>query len=104
MEYGKLLTRYERIIGTEEARRHKPKFRAELMRVKAYRDAMQGMLDELVNEMGVKIITAEDPVEYEIEGIMQCSINTKVGLTFDDTLKAIVRQDPDILLVGEIRH
>ncbi len=58
---------------------------------------------DAVNEMGVKIITAEDPVEYQIEGIMQCSINPKIGLTFEDTLKAIVRQDPDIIVLGEIR-
>ncbi len=55
------------------------------------------------NEMGVKIITAEDPVEYQIDGIMQCSINPKIGLTFNDTLKSIVRQDPDIIVLGEIR-
>ncbi len=58
---------------------------------------------DAVNEMGVKIITAEDPVEYQIEGIMQCSINPKIGLTFEDTLKAVVRQDPDIIVLGEIR-
>ena len=58
---------------------------------------------DAVNEMGVKIITAEDPVEYQIEGIMQCSINPKIGLTFEDTLKAIVRQDPDIIVLGEMR-
>lgn len=58
---------------------------------------------DAVNEIGVKIITAEDPVEYQIEGIMQCSINTKIGLTFNDTLKSIVRQDPDIIVLGEIR-
>jgi type IV pilus assembly protein PilB len=58
---------------------------------------------DAVNHIGVKIITAEDPVEYEIEGIMQCSLNPKAGLTFDDTLKAIVRQDPDIIVLGEIR-
>ncbi len=55
------------------------------------------------NEMGVKIITAEDPVEYQIEGIMQCSIDNHIGRTFEDTLKAIVRQDPDIIVLGEIR-
>jgi type IV pilus assembly protein PilB len=42
-------------------------------------------------------------VEYQIEGIMQCSINTKIGLTYNDTLKSIVRQDPDIIVLGEIR-
>jgi type IV pilus assembly protein PilB len=55
------------------------------------------------NSEGVKIITAEDPVEYQIDGIMQCSINEKIGLTYEDTLKAIVRQDPDIIVLGEVR-
>ena len=49
------------------------------------------------------IITAEDPVEYIIEGIAQCSINEKVNLTFEETLRHIVRQDPDIIVIGEIR-
>lgn len=58
---------------------------------------------EYVNDIGVKIITAEDPVEYQIDGIMQCSINEKIDLTYSQTLRAIVRQDPDIILLGEIR-
>lgn len=49
------------------------------------------------------IITAEDPVEYVIDGIGQCSINEKLGLTFEETLRHIVRQDPDIIVIGEIR-
>jgi len=49
------------------------------------------------------IITAEDPVEYVIDGIAQCSINTKLNLTFEETLRHIVRQDPDIVVIGEIR-
>ncbi|MCK5683353.1 Flp pilus assembly complex ATPase component TadA, partial [bacterium] len=49
------------------------------------------------------IITAEDPVEYVIDGIAQCSINEKVNLTFEETLRHIVRQDPDIIVIGEIR-
>ena len=49
------------------------------------------------------IITAEDPVEYVIDGIAQCSINTKINLTFEETLRHIVRQDPDIVVIGEIR-
>ncbi len=49
------------------------------------------------------IITAEDPVEYVIDGIGQCSINEKVNLTFEETLRHIVRQDPDIIVIGEIR-
>ncbi|MCB2183260.1 MAG: Flp pilus assembly complex ATPase component TadA [Desulfobulbaceae bacterium] len=49
------------------------------------------------------IITAEDPVEYVIDGIAQCSINPKINVTFEETLKHIVRQDPDIIVIGEIR-
>lgn len=49
------------------------------------------------------IITAEDPVEYVIDGISQCSINEKLNLTFEETLRHIVRQDPDIIVIGEIR-
>lgn len=55
------------------------------------------------NDPSIKIITAEDPVEYIIDGIIQCSINEHIGLTFDETLRAIVRQDPDIIVLGEIR-
>lgn len=55
------------------------------------------------NEISVKIITAEDPVEYVIDGIIQCSINEQIGRTYEDTLRAIVRQDPDIIVLGEIR-
>jgi len=58
---------------------------------------------EYCNDPSIKIITAEDPVEYVIEGIVQCSINPYIGVTFDETLKAIVRQDPDIIVLGEIR-
>ncbi len=55
------------------------------------------------NDPSVKIITCEDPVEYVIDGISQCSINEKIGLGFNETLKSIVRQDPDIIVIGEIR-
>lgn len=51
----------------------------------------------------ISIVTAEDPVEYVIDGIAQCSINPKINLTFEETLRHIVRQDPDIIVVGEIR-
>ncbi|WP_035245830.1 GspE/PulE family protein [Desulfogranum mediterraneum] len=51
----------------------------------------------------VSIITAEEPVEYVIEGIAQCSIDPKINLTFEETLRHIVRQDPDIIVIGEIR-
>ena len=58
---------------------------------------------EHLNSIETSIITAEDPVEYVIDGIAQCSINTKLNLTFEETLRHIVRQDPDIIVIGEIR-
>jgi len=59
-------------------------------------------LSEL-NDIETKIITTEDPVEYEIDGIVQCPINHEIDLTFASALRAILRQDPDVILVGEIR-
>lgn len=59
-------------------------------------------LNEL-NKPEKKIITAEDPIEYRMERINQVQVNTKVGLTFPSVLRAALRQDPDIILVGEIR-
>jgi type IV pilus assembly protein PilB len=56
-----------------------------------------------VNTEDVKILTAEDPVEYEVEGIMQVPINHQVGLTFAAALRSFLRQDPDTIMVGEIR-
>ncbi len=56
-----------------------------------------------LNDVNTSIITAEDPVEYVIEGISQCSINTKIGVTYEETLRHIVRQDPDVIVLGEIR-
>ncbi len=50
-----------------------------------------------------KILTVEDPVEYELEGVPQVAVNERVGLTFASALRALLRQDPDVLLVGEIR-
>ncbi|MBO7726090.1 MAG: type II/IV secretion system protein [Thermoguttaceae bacterium] len=50
-----------------------------------------------------KIITTEDPIEYQLDGINQIQVNTKVGLTFAASLRAILRHDPDVVLVGEIR-
>lgn len=55
------------------------------------------------NDVSRKIITAEDPVEFTIEGIVQCGVNEKFGRGFDETLREIVRQDPDIIVLGEIR-
>ena len=56
-----------------------------------------------VNTTDLKILTAEDPVEYEIEGIMQVQINHQVGLTFAGALRSFLRQDPDTIMIGEIR-
>ena len=50
-----------------------------------------------------KIVTVEDPVEYELAGVPQVPVNDKVGLTFASALRALLRQDPDVMLVGEIR-
>ena len=57
-----------------------------------------------INEPGIKIITIEDPIEYHIQGISQTQIDRDGGYTFETGLSAIVRQDPDIILVGEIRN
>lgn len=56
-----------------------------------------------VNRPDVSIVTAEDPVEYQIEGVAQCSIDAKLNRTFEETLRHIVRQDPDVIVIGEIR-
>ncbi len=56
-----------------------------------------------LNKIGVKIITAEDPVEFPVEGIVQCQIQETMGMTFAKALKSFLRQDPDIILVGETR-
>jgi len=56
-----------------------------------------------INTVDVKIITTEDPVEYDIDGLIQVQINPEIGLTFARCLRHILRQDPDIILVGEIR-
>ena len=49
------------------------------------------------------IVTVEDPVEYQLEGINQVQVNPKAGLTFAGALRSILRQDPDVIMVGEIR-
>ncbi len=56
-----------------------------------------------INAIDKKIITIEDPVEYELDGINQVQVNSKAGLGFSNGLRAIVRQDPDVILIGEIR-
>ncbi|MEM6551622.1 MAG: ATPase, T2SS/T4P/T4SS family [Planctomycetota bacterium] len=56
-----------------------------------------------LNTLEDKILTAEDPVEYDIDGLLQVQVNTAVGLTFAKALRSFLRQDPDIILVGETR-
>jgi type IV pilus assembly protein PilB len=56
-----------------------------------------------VNTIDSKLLTAEDPVEFDIEGIMQVAINESMGLTFGKALRSFLRQDPDIIMVGEMR-
>jgi type IV pilus assembly protein PilB len=56
-----------------------------------------------INDPQTSIITAEEPVEYVIDGISQCSINPRIQLTYEETLRHIVRQDPDVIVIGEIR-
>ncbi len=56
-----------------------------------------------LNKPNVNIVTAEDPVEYELAGVNQCHVNVAQGLTFAGILRSVLRQDPDIVLVGEIR-
>jgi type IV pilus assembly protein PilB len=57
-----------------------------------------------LNTMEISIITAEDPVEYVIDGISQCAINSKTDLSFEDVIKHMARQDPDVIVIGEIRE
>ena len=56
-----------------------------------------------IQARGVNIITVEDPVEYRLQGIVQVQVNEKAGLTFVAALRSILRQDPDVILIGEIR-
>lgn len=58
---------------------------------------------KLLNTPDVNIISIEDPVEYRIDGITQVQVNEKAGLTFSGGLRALVRQDPDVIMIGEIR-
>ncbi len=58
---------------------------------------------KLINQTDKKIITIEDPVEYQMDGINQIHVNPQIGLTFAQGLRHIVRQDPDVIMVGEIR-
>jgi type II secretory ATPase GspE/PulE/Tfp pilus assembly ATPase PilB-like protein/8-oxo-dGTP pyrophosphatase MutT (NUDIX family) len=63
---------------------------------------LYAMLRQL-QQRGVNIVTVEDPVEYRIPGIVQVQVNEKAGLTFASALRSILRQDPDIVLIGEVR-
>ena len=63
---------------------------------------LYGALQRL-NRAGVKIVTVEDPVEYQIDGVTQIPVNPKIGLTFGAALRSILRHDPDIIMVGEMR-
>ncbi|MCX5686694.1 MAG: GspE/PulE family protein [Candidatus Omnitrophica bacterium] len=56
-----------------------------------------------LNKEGVKIITIEDPIEYDIQGIMQIQVKPDIGFTFANALRSILRHDPDIMMVGEVR-
>jgi type II secretory ATPase GspE/PulE/Tfp pilus assembly ATPase PilB-like protein len=56
-----------------------------------------------VNRPGVKIVTVEDPVEYQIDGVTQIPVDRKAGLTFASALRSILRHDPDVIMVGEMR-
>lgn len=63
---------------------------------------MYSLLNDL-NKISRNIITIEDPIEYKMDGINQIQVNSKVGLTFEKGLRAMLRQDPDVIMVGEIR-
>ncbi|MFH1025861.1 MAG: ATPase, T2SS/T4P/T4SS family, partial [Nitrospirota bacterium] len=63
---------------------------------------LYGALDK-INSPDKKIITVEDPVEYQLKGVNQIQVKPQIGLNFANTLRHIVRQDPDIIMIGEIR-
>jgi general secretion pathway protein E len=64
--------------------------------------SLYGALDK-INSPEKKIITIEDPVEYQLRGVNQIHVRSQIGLTFSSGLRSIVRQDPDVIMVGEIR-
>lgn len=64
--------------------------------------SMYALLQEIMDE-SINIVTLEDPVEYKMEGVNQIQVNADVGLTFANGLRSILRQDPDVVMVGEIR-
>jgi type IV pilus assembly protein PilB len=63
---------------------------------------LYGMIEHIKGEE-INIITIEDPIEYELKGVNQVTVNEKTGLTFSYTLRSVLRQDPDVILVGEMR-
>ena len=63
---------------------------------------LYAMIEHIKGEE-INIITIEDPIEYELKGVNQVSVNEKTGLTFSYTLRSVLRQDPDVILIGEIR-
>src|SRR6185436_12580450 len=58
---------------------------------------------ERIDSLGLNIMTVEDPGEYELDGIAQTPVNAKIGMTFARALRSILRHDPDVIMVGEIR-
>lgn len=60
-------------------------------------------LTELASDHSIKIITVEDPIEYAISGVQQTQVHSEIGFNFADAMRAFVREDPDVILVGEIR-
>lgn len=56
-----------------------------------------------LNQPDTNIVTVEDPIEYELFGVNQCQVNSRIGMTFAEALRQILRQDPDVVMVGEIR-
>ena len=63
---------------------------------------MYALIQEIKND-AINIVTLEDPIEYKMEGVNQIQVNPDVGLTFATGLRSILRQDPDVMMVGEIR-
>jgi len=64
--------------------------------------SMYALIQEILSD-DINIVTLEDPIEYKMDGVNQIQVNTEVGLTFATWLRSILRQDPDVILVGEIR-
>ena len=77
------------------AARHRPD------RLRKVDDALRGSAE--INRPEINIITVEDPVEYRLAGVNQVQINNRAGMTFASALRSILRSDPDVVMVGEIR-